>query len=213
MNYIESSLEIKNLKLQYKQYMRSHQHSIALIYINKILEKIQGHPHISISNKLRQQWCRCHTKIALDHWENGKFLESVKHWKQILLQDETHGSSPYYYIGMNHWLNNENTKAVDYIMKAIMLKPEIINYRKHLKGIIVHMKMTNEDSFDARLICTKINLCAFFECGETTPEECYELCHKSGLFMPLQFDLSATLHAISKGSAYWCQLYSIIQDL
>ena len=133
--------QIKEIKSQYKLYKSKQEYHNALKCIDKLMS-IGTYQSAISKDKLKAKWCRCQLKIGIDYWDDGNFEKSIQHMKNVINKDTTF-AAPYYYIGLYHWFHHANLKAIKFIEKAVILKPNIVNYKNHLTAITNELKKNN----------------------------------------------------------------------
>ena len=147
--YIESNefiqQKIQEIKSKYSVYCEKKDFENALVCINKLIS-MGPYKEDSFNQKLYKKWINCHAKIGINEWIMGNFANSTFHWKKILEKDITFGVA-YYYIGLHYWIKHDNYKAIQFLEKAVILKPDIENYQTQLDGLkkFIHQQKCNED--------------------------------------------------------------------
>lgn len=206
--------KIRQMKCQYTKYKTQHNYAKAIECLETLMA-IGPYSDELFNEKLKEKWCNCQCMIANEYWKEGKFDESIIHWSKVIEKDMTFGASPYYYIGLYHWFNNRPIKAEYYLQKAVTLKPDIINYKLHLKVIkneinshqqqqmLQTTTTANLIEMNEKEICIRINLCFLFETGLTIIQAWRYITN-----LGYKIDILTVPQIITKGSAYWCNLYA-----
>ena len=194
--------QIQEIKCQYSKYRSQQKYLKAVKCIELLMILIDP-----LNEKLKQKWCLCHCRIANELWINGKFDESVIHWNKVIQKDARFGASPYYYIGVYHWFNHRLIKAKYNLEQAVRLKPNVVNYKLHLKSVLNQLQVLetpNLMKMNPKDICIRINLCFLVESGSSIIQACK---YMTDLGFPIHSN--EVQQCVKRGSSYWCDVYAM----